>query len=186
MSDSSILRTRAPYHILGYGTLLGTQVYQSFVGGIVSYRALPRAQFATLQQSIFPVYFALTSALPVLLAFTYPGTRPVLSTSPISAGWSGVLAETNRRSALIPLVTMFATSLANMLFVGPETTRIMRERKHQETRDGKKSFDSPPHSNEMIKLNRAFARMHGASSLLNLVGLLATVWYGLSLAERLQ
>jgi hypothetical protein len=100
---------------------------------------------------------------------------------------------------------MFATSLANMLFVGPETTRIMRERKHQgecstqrsnskndqliytlETRDGKKSFDSPPHSKEMIKLNRAFARMHGASSLLNLVGLLATVWYGFSLAERLQ
>jgi hypothetical protein len=35
-------------------------------------------------------------------------------------------------------------------------------------------------------MNNAFARMHGASSLLNLLGLLATMWYGFTLAERLQ
>jgi hypothetical protein len=55
-----------------------------------------------------------------------------------------------------------------------------------ETRDGKKSYDSPPHSKEMIRMNTAFARMHGASSLLNLLGLLATMWYGVVLAERLR
>lgn len=55
-----------------------------------------------------------------------------------------------------------------------------------ETRDGKKSYDGPPHSKEMTRMNNAFARMHGASSLLNLLGLLATMWYGFTLAERLQ
>lgn len=55
-----------------------------------------------------------------------------------------------------------------------------------ETRDGKKSYDSPPHSKEMARMNQAFGRMHGASSLLNLLGLLATVWYGVVLAERLR
>ena len=55
-----------------------------------------------------------------------------------------------------------------------------------ETRDGKKSYDPAPHSKEMQKLNRAFGRMHGISSLVNLVGFVTTAWYGISLAERLQ
>jgi hypothetical protein len=38
----------------------------------------------------------------------------------------------------------------------------------------------------MQKLNRAFGRMHGISSLVNLGALIATMWYGVSLAERLQ
>jgi hypothetical protein len=55
-----------------------------------------------------------------------------------------------------------------------------------ETRDGKKSYDPAPHSKEMQKLNKAFGRMHGYSSLLNLVGFLTTVWYGVVLAKRIQ
>lgn len=54
-----------------------------------------------------------------------------------------------------------------------------------ETRDGKRSYDSGPHSKEMQKLNKAFGRMHGASTLLNLAALVGTVWYGISLSERL-
>lgn len=55
-----------------------------------------------------------------------------------------------------------------------------------ETRDGKKSYDAGPQSKEMQSLNRRFGRMHGISSLLNMAGSLATVWYGMVLAERLQ
>ena len=170
----------------------------------MAYKALPRPQFSSLQQAIFPVYFSLQTALPVVLALTYPGEKSSLISSSTPAGLGGFLAEKNRISVLVPLVTVFASSLANLLVIGPATTRIMRERKHQgtfmrnlmgaitsklitiETRDGKKSYDNPPHSKEMMKLNRSFARMHGASSLLNLAGLLATVWYGVTLAERLQ
>ena len=55
-----------------------------------------------------------------------------------------------------------------------------------ETRDGKTSYDPPPHSKEMTRLNKAFGRMHGASAMTNLAGLLVTVFYGVVIAERLQ
>ncbi|KAA6407898.1 MAG: hypothetical protein FRX48_08249 [Lasallia pustulata] len=184
MLDLSILTTPAPYHIITYGTLLGTQFFQSFVGGIVAYKALPRPQFSSLQQAIFPIYFSMQTALPVVLALTVPGEMTPLGRTP--SGLGGFLAEKNRTGVLVPILTTFATSLTNLLFIGPATTRIMRERKHQETRDGKKSYDSPPHSKEMARMNKQFARMHGISSLLNVGGLLATVWYGITIAERLQ
>jgi hypothetical protein len=56
----------------------------------------------------------------------------------------------------------------------------------EETRDGKKSYDSGPHSKEMQALNKRFGMMHGYSSMLNMVGFLGTIWYGMVLAERLQ
>ena len=58
--------------------------------------------------------------------------------------------------------------------------------KNTETRDGKKSYDPAPHSKEMVKLNKSFGRMHGVSSLLNMIGFCATLWYGFTLGERLQ
>ncbi|KAF5873674.1 uncharacterized protein Bfra_005138 [Botrytis fragariae] len=183
MPDLSILKTPGPYHIITYGTLLGTQFFQSFVNGIVAYKSLPRPQFSVLQQNIFPIYFGIQTALPAVLAITYPGSRTHLGTV---SGISGTLAEVNRWSVMVPLATMFVTGLANLVVIGPATTRIMKERKHQETKDGKKSYDAAPHSREMQRLNKAFGKMHGASSLVNLVSFLATIWYGASLAERLQ
>jgi hypothetical protein len=98
---------------------------QTFVGGIVSYQALPRPQFSQLQQKLFPVYFGLQTAFPAILALTYPGSK-LLS---IQSGLQGVLAD--RWGALFPIATIFVTSLANWAFIGPATTRIMRDRKHQ-------------------------------------------------------
>lgn len=61
----------------------------------------------------------------------------------------------------------------------------MKERKHQETRDGKRYYDPGPHSKEMQKLNGRFGRMHGAGALTSLVALGVTVVYGVLLSERL-
>ena len=55
-----------------------------------------------------------------------------------------------------------------------------------ETKDGKKSYDSPPHSKEMARLNKAFGRMHAASTLMNLASLAVAVGYGMVLADRIQ
>lgn len=97
----------------------------------MAYKALPRPQFSSLQQAIFPVYFSLQTALPVVLALTYPGEKSSLTSNSTPSGLGGFLAEKNRTSILIPLMTIFASSLANLFVVGPATTRIMRERKHQ-------------------------------------------------------
>ncbi|KAI9747982.1 MAG: hypothetical protein M4579_007340, partial [Chaenotheca gracillima] len=165
-----------------YGTLLGTQFFQSFVGGIVAFKSLPRPQFASLQQAIFPIYFSIQTVLPVVIALTYPGNKA----AGIPSGVAGVLDRSNTFSTFVPLFTMLTTSLVNLAYFGPQTTKVMRERKHQETRDGKKSYDAPPHSKEMTRLNKSFGRLHGASTIVNLAGFAATMWYGVTLAERLQ
>ncbi len=73
------------------------------------------------------MYFSLQTVFPAVLALTYPGSVAL----GIQSGLQGVLAESNRWSVLLPLTTIFVTSLANLAFVGPATTKIMRDRKHQ-------------------------------------------------------
>ncbi|KZF24159.1 hypothetical protein L228DRAFT_245047 [Xylona heveae TC161] len=176
----------APYHILSYGTLLGTSVFQSFVGGIVAFKVLPRPQFSTLQRHTFPIYFSMQTVLPVILALTYPGERSLLDPSVTSgSSLSGVLAEQNRIGVLAPLATMFVTGLVNLVFLMPRAHQTMRERAHQGTIDGKQSYDKGPHSPRMTQLNKRFGKIHGASTLLNLAGLVATVCYGFTLSGRL-
>jgi hypothetical protein len=104
---------------------MGSTFFQSFVNGIVAYQALPKPMFSQLQQKIFPVYFTMQTALPVVLALTYPGSLGS------SSGLSGVLEKSNTYSVLVPLATMFVTGLVNVAYIGPETTRIMRQRKVQ-------------------------------------------------------
>ncbi|KAL4781500.1 hypothetical protein BJX76DRAFT_15334 [Aspergillus varians] len=168
-----------PFHILSYGTLLGVQLYQSFVSGIIAFRALPRPQFSSLQAKVFPTYFALQTALPVVVALTASrGEQPL--------GISGLLEPENHFKVLLPLATAFVTGLVNFAVLRKLTVDTMRERKHQETRDGKKSYDAPPHSKEMIALNKRFSRLHGLSSLINLVTIGATVFYGVVLSKKLE
>lgn len=68
------------------------------------------------------------TALPAILALTYPGSRNPLGPP---SGIQGTFAEVNKWSVLVPLGTMFLTGLANMLYIGPKTTQIMKLRKHQ-------------------------------------------------------
>ena len=127
------------------------------------------------------------TALPAVLALTFPGVASSgVTGARVSGGINGLFDDRVRFSALIPLATSFATGLANLVWVGPTTTRIMKERKHQETRDGKKSYDPGPHSPEMQRLNKRFAQLHGVSSLVNLVGLLALVYYGGTIADMMR
>lgn len=167
-----------------YGTLLGSTLFQSFISGVVAFRVLPRPQFSTLQKHTFPVYFTLQSALPVALLLTYPSGTPRLLPAVLSS--TVVQRSATDRLAAALLGTMFVTAVANLVYVGPKTTEIMRLRKHQETRDGKAAYDEGPHSEEMQQLNRRFSVLHGISSLTNLVGLGAMIWYGAVLGSGLR
>ncbi|KAH6633706.1 hypothetical protein C7974DRAFT_177043 [Boeremia exigua] len=173
----------ATYHLLSYGTLLGSTLFQSFISGVVAYRVLPRPQFSTLQKHTFPVYFTLQTAAPVALLLTYPSgpsrLLPVLSSAHV------LPTPTDNLSSYL-IATMFATALANLVYLGPQTTRVMVERKHQETRDGKAAYDKGPHSVAMQKLNTRFSVLHSVSSVVNLVGLGAMVWYAAVLGGGLR
>ncbi|KAF2201821.1 hypothetical protein GQ43DRAFT_440246 [Delitschia confertaspora ATCC 74209] len=191
MSSLSTFTNPITYHILSYGVLLGSTLYQSFLAGIIAFRVLPRPQFSTLQQHTFPVYFLLQTIVPALLLLTHPsGPAKLLSYinplgAPSSPSYLNATSPTEKLSAVL-IAIMFISGLVNWWVVGPATTKTMRERKHQETRDGKKSYDAPPHSKEMQALNKKFGMLHGVSSLVNLVAVVAEVWYAGVLGEGLR
>lgn len=165
-----------------YGTLLGSEVFQTFVGGIVAYKALSRPQFSVLQQKIFPVYFGMQTLLPVLMALTYPYATSTSLNFTQSLG--SILEPTNRSEGFIPIAVMAVCGALNWAIFGPGTTKNMLKRKHQETKDGKRYWDAGPHSEEMQKLNQNFMILHSVSSVFNVVELGVTVWYGLILAGK--
>ncbi|KAK3197650.1 hypothetical protein GRF29_216g875653, partial [Pseudopithomyces chartarum] len=116
MASLSSFKNPAAYHLLSYGTLLGSTLFQSFIGGIIAFRVLPRPQFSTLQKHTFPTYFALQSITPAIMALTYPSGPTSLYHQPATgdglASWL--------------IGTMFVTGLVNLLYVGPQTTEIMK------------------------------------------------------------
>lgn len=123
------------------------------------------------------------TALPVLIALTFPAERTAIGMT--SSSLSGVLEPGHRLHVLTPLLITALTGAANMFVIGPMTTTCMKQRKHQETRDGKRYHDPGPHSEAMQDLNKRFMWLHGASSMVNMVGCITTVWYGFYLGERL-
>ncbi|RYO82582.1 hypothetical protein DL766_000204 [Monosporascus sp. MC13-8B] len=215
MSDRSLLFSPAPYHILSYGTLLGTQVFHTFINATTSLRVLERPQFALLQRNLFPWYFGIQTVMPVVLAVTYPGNRTLLGaleggSAFADRGLVGALAAANRWTVLVPLATVCVTGLINWAYLLPETNKVTTRRSLRvfviqsgwsvlglltarcsfaapsvEKKDGKRSYDAPPHSEEMAALNKKFRQVHGASSLLNLVTIVSTVVYGFSLSAAL-
>jgi hypothetical protein len=96
----------------------------------VAFKVLQRHDFADLQQQIFPIYFSMQTALPAILALTYPSPKAPLG---IRSGLQGTFAEANRWSVLAPLATMFIAGVANLACVRPATGRITKERKLQGT-----------------------------------------------------
>ncbi|PNS17831.1 hypothetical protein CAC42_3226 [Sphaceloma murrayae] len=192
MSAFASLSDYKAYHIISYGTFVGATFYQSFIAGPVAFKTLPRPMFSRLQQTTFPVFFSLQTILPLVMIFTYPGERVMAAAGKelrINAGLGGILAESNTWTVTLPLAAMLLTSVANLVAIGPLTTKTMKLRHHQgerfETRDGKKSYDAGPHSQEMQRLNKKFGVLHGVSTLSNLIGWAGSLYYAFILADRL-
>ncbi|KAI1170731.1 hypothetical protein F4777DRAFT_568190 [Nemania sp. FL0916] len=179
MPEGSLLFNPAPYHVISYGALLGTQFFHTFINSIISFKVLARPQFAVLQRAVFPAYFGIQTAAPIVLALTYPG-------GVLPQGISGVLHPTNRWGVLVPLTTAFVTGLTNLVYFLPETNKVTAQRRHQETKESKESQGKAQQSKEMKALNKKFGKLHGYSSLFNLMTLVCTVAYGVHLSARIQ
>ncbi|KAG5977510.1 hypothetical protein E4U55_006739 [Claviceps digitariae] len=178
----SILVSPAPYHIISYGALLGTSLFHSFINGPTVFKVVERPVFSAIQARLFPIYFGMQTAIPVVLALTFPG-NPLLG---VSSGPSGLLETSSRWESLAPIATMFVSGLLNLVVVLPATNKVIKERRGQVKRDGKEYYEEGPHSEEMRALSKKFGRLHGISSLLNLFTIGAAVTYGFTLASRLQ
>jgi hypothetical protein len=113
----SLVAILAPVHVLAYSTLLGTELWQSFVMTKVAYQALPRSAFTSLQKRIFPIYFQSQTLLLLLIFATCPPCGP--------------MSLLKHRPEGISLVIASATAVLNLLVYGPRTKNLMIERVHQ-------------------------------------------------------
>lgn len=89
------------------------------------FRTLERPQFSAVQSKLFPIYFSIQTAAPVLLAITHPGNTGSL------LNLAGVLDPANKWTVLAPIATMFSTALLNLIVLLPATTGVMARRKQQ-------------------------------------------------------
>lgn len=101
---------------------------QTFINGTVLFKVLERPQFGVATSHLFPIYFSLQTALPVVLAITYPGSKNAFG---VPSSISGFLDSSNRWSVLVPVTVMFITGLANLVWLLPATTNCLAERRLQ-------------------------------------------------------
>ena len=93
------------------------------------FRKVDRPAFSAVQSGLFPIYFGMQTALPLIMALTFPGNA-LLS---LPSGIQGVLDKSVRCSSLIPIATMFVTGLANLTVLLPMVTKVMKDRRGQGT-----------------------------------------------------
>ena len=184
---SIIASAMVPLHLFAFSTLLGTELYQTFVMTKLAYQALPRSAFTTLQKRVFPVYFQGQTLLLGLVVLTLPphGPKSLVSS----------------KSSLISLAAAGGTAVLNLLVYGRRTQELMVERIHQgtcyvrlhapfssriATRDSGGSTGVGDVSAEMKRLNRSFSRAHAMSIHLNLITIIATLCYSWQLSSKLH
>ncbi|KAJ4144726.1 hypothetical protein LMH87_003598 [Akanthomyces muscarius] len=177
----SIIASPAPYHIIAYGTLVGTSFFHTFVNSPIIFKTAERPVFSAIQSNTFPVYFGLQAALPAILALTFPGSSLLATPSGIST----LFHESNRWGSLVPIASMFVSAALNLLVLLPASKKVMKLRQGQAKRDGKQYYEEGPHSDEMRALSKRFGVLHGISSLLNVGVLVGAVAYGFTLGARL-
>ena len=107
----------APYHLLFYSTLLGTEVYQTFVMTKLTYQALPISAFRTLQKRVFPLYFRTQASLLLLVALTIPP----------HGDWSFA----QEKGSYVALGIGGVTAAMNLMVYGPATQEAMTAVTHQ-------------------------------------------------------
>ncbi|KAH8128730.1 hypothetical protein ACSS6W_003794 [Trichoderma asperelloides] len=176
----SIFASVAPFHIISYGTVLGTTFFHTFVTTVIMIRSVDIQTFSTVLIKLWPYYFGVQAAGTAALALTYPGN------SLTQSGISGLLAPSLRWGTLVPIAATFVSSIVNLFVAFPATLQVEKDRCGQAKRDGKEWFEKEGASAEMQALNRKFDMLHGVTATLNLTSFFATLAYGFTLAGRLQ
>lgn len=91
------------------------------------FKAVTKAAFSQIQQKLFPIYFGMQTALPVILALTFPGNTLL----GLQSGPQGLLHEFVRWNSLVPIASIFVTGLVNLAVLLPATLEVMKERRGQ-------------------------------------------------------
>ncbi|KAF8514502.1 hypothetical protein JB92DRAFT_2719357 [Gautieria morchelliformis] len=158
-------------YTLLYAFLFGASMWVNFFGGVIAYRALPRAQFGVLQHRTFPVFFLSSEAVSSLLLTLWTLSHPDVLTN----WYNPAIVDVAQAWAL---ATVLLTQGANDWVVGPLTSKTMFER-HRLEKVEKKNYNDQGVSDEMKALNRRFGTLHGISYLLSMGAVVALGFHGL-------
>lgn len=146
----------ASVHLTAFALLLGSHAFHGFIGGPVAFSAVPRQTFGLLQSKIFPVYFAMGTLIPAGL----------IANLAYAQGSFKKIPDLPLYTLAVPLVA----NAINWLYLGPKATTLMFERHAQEKQEGVDAHKDKDRISPKIKaMNKKFAQLHGASSLLNLL-----------------
>ncbi|KAI8616900.1 hypothetical protein BC830DRAFT_1080286 [Chytriomyces sp. MP71] len=151
-------------HVVALGTLTGMVLHTTFVNSIIQYQTLSKSIFGHLQNAQFPPYFAIGSACALFLTASTARLGGFASL-PAALSASGAGAFQTKLMAAAAL-----GSVANWLWVGPVTTRVMLERKELVKKGAEVQ------TKEMDAINWRFGAWHSVSSTLNLILVVASVW----------
>ncbi|KAF8482144.1 hypothetical protein DFH94DRAFT_627906 [Russula ochroleuca] len=166
----SLFNLRGLY-TLSFSFIFGMSLWVTFIGGVITYKTLPRQQFGSLQQRLFPVYFKLNALISSGLLLVWVRNHDTVITQ--------IAHPTNPDVSQAYALAVVAISQAlNAVWIGPATSKLLAARFRLEKAEGKDANDADV-SVDMKKLNAKFARLHGYSSLANLTAFLALVFHGL-------
>ncbi|KAF8350186.1 hypothetical protein F5887DRAFT_419303 [Amanita rubescens] len=158
-------------YVVAYAWLFGMSFWNTFFGGVIAYKTLPRQQFGALQHKTFPIYFLISIALSSLMIVYWVFTHPDVATYILRP-------EVTDVAQLYALLTIFGCQALNYFVIGPITSKTMFERHKLEKEEGK-SYNESNVSDKMKALNRRFGMLHGISSLFNLTAVIAAGFHGL-------
>jgi len=127
------------------------------------YKNLPRQTFGSLQSKLFPKYFQLSAATIVTSLITLKA-------------FSGA-----DKSVYITLGVALLTTLVNLLWLEPASTKVMFERYSLENEKSR----SEEESSRLSKLKKEFGKFHGISSMMNLIALCGSVAHAFWLSMKL-
>jgi hypothetical protein len=139
-------------------------VYTTFVVGIVMFKSLPRQTFRDVQEVLFPAFFALGTVAISLQMVLIPSLPPAAAVTP----------------KLTLLGVALVATLANLLHLEPRTTAVMKERAALEKMSHPIASALYPGGKDaaMKALSASFGKLHGASSVANLVALVCAIAFG--------
>ncbi|CAH0027651.1 unnamed protein product [Clonostachys rhizophaga] len=169
----------APVHLVCFFALLGTEVHQSLITAKKYFHALRRDKSLTSHEQVSPVLIRAQSILLILVAVTVPS--------------HGLLSLVEHKSSWIPLVIISYATALNVFLFHPRASRALSDLQLQSgfvnlrrsgiaNTSGKASETEPLNPN-VAALEKSFRRNRAATVHLNIITVMATIWYGCGLAK---
>jgi len=157
-------------HLYSQSLYLGSTVWVTFFSGLIMYKNMDVKSFGILQSHLFPPYFIFQSVSNLI---TLCCQISIQNGDPM-------------HSSTTPIWVALACSLLNWLVFGPWSIEVMFEKHKLLEGSGYKVGDDKTDKKEEIRkrlpkiaeISKKFGMLHGASSLLNMIGLIGMLYHG--------